>query len=192
MLAVADALGVDRFALVAHSAGGPLCLELAARHPDRINGLALLGVPGLRPHRPLREHPHGHRIARALWIPGVRQILTVLLRRGFEAAGFPAGLPGDALRQSMHVVNAFGFDRQADNARLVTAPTVHAWTGDDSFIEPDVSEELAAQLRGALHLPFPDGGHYLQKTRASEIAEAIVGLLTDPPTAAPNRPPPAG
>ena len=178
VLAVANALGIDRFALMAHSAGGPMCLELAAEHPDRVTAVAFLGVPGLRPHRPLREAPFAHAIARVLWVPGLRQILTVLLRRGFEKSGFPRGLPGDALRQSMRVVHAFDFDRQGVNAARVQVPVLHAWTEDDRFIEREISEELAAALPTVTPLPFPEGGHYLQKTRATEISEAIVELLT--------------
>jgi len=177
VLAVADALGIERFAVMAHSAGGPLSLELAANHPDRITAVAFMGVPGLRPHRPLREHPHAHSIARLLWIPGIRQLLTLQLRRGFEQAGFPKGLPGDALRQSMHVVNAFDFPRQSTNAAALRVPNLLAWTEDDNFIEAPISEELAEALPPGVRLTFPDGGHYLQKTRATEIAEAIAELV---------------
>ncbi len=194
VLAFADALGLDRFAVMGHSAGGPMSLELAARHPNRISAVALMGVPGLRPHRPLREHPHVHTMTRLLWIPGVRQLLTRFLRRGFEQSGFPRGLPGDSIRQAMHVVSAFDFERQTTNAASVSVLNLLAWTEDDPFIEREISEELAGALPAGVRLPFPDGGHYLQKTHATEISEAIVTLVrgADPSTAATGSPPPAG
>lgn len=188
VLAVADALGLDRFAVMGHSAGGPVSLELAANHPDRLAALVLMGVPGLRPHRPIRDHPEVHSMTRLLWIPVVRQLMTRFLRRGFERSGFPKGLPDDSIRQAMYVVGAFDFARQTANAAAVRIPNLLAWTQDDPFIEREISEELGAALPDGVRLPFPDGGHYLQKTHATEIGEAIVRLLTaaGPQTAAPG------
>ena len=41
--AVADAAGLDRFALLAMAQGGPVALEYTARHPERVTRLALYG-----------------------------------------------------------------------------------------------------------------------------------------------------
>jgi pimeloyl-ACP methyl ester carboxylesterase len=46
LLAVADALGLDRFALAGHSFGAWVALELAATHPERITALALVDPGG--------------------------------------------------------------------------------------------------------------------------------------------------
>jgi pimeloyl-ACP methyl ester carboxylesterase len=46
LLAVVDALGLDRFALAGHSFGAWVALELAANHADRITALALLDPGG--------------------------------------------------------------------------------------------------------------------------------------------------
>lgn len=45
--AVADALGIDRFAVLGHSGGGPHALACGALLPDRV--LAVVGVAGLAP-----------------------------------------------------------------------------------------------------------------------------------------------
>ncbi len=44
---VFDALGLDRFALVGHCAGGWIAAEYAVRHPERVTHLVLIGASGL-------------------------------------------------------------------------------------------------------------------------------------------------
>ena len=46
LLAVVDALGLDRFALAGHSFGAWVALELAANHPHRVTALALVDPGG--------------------------------------------------------------------------------------------------------------------------------------------------
>jgi pimeloyl-ACP methyl ester carboxylesterase len=46
-LEVLDALGLQRFDLVGHCAGGWIAAELAVRHPERVTSLALIGACGL-------------------------------------------------------------------------------------------------------------------------------------------------
>ncbi|MEV0799271.1 alpha/beta hydrolase [Kribbella sp. NPDC050281] len=53
VVAVADALGIDRFAVLGMSIGGPYALACAARHPDRVTAVGVLAssanVPELDP-----------------------------------------------------------------------------------------------------------------------------------------------
>jgi len=45
VVAVADGLGIDRFAVVGMSIGGPYAIACAARHPDRVSALGVLASP---------------------------------------------------------------------------------------------------------------------------------------------------
>ena len=60
VLAVADALGVERFAVAGEMSGGPLAVEVAAKVPDRVTALILLGTYA----RVIRDddsgYPFGH------------------------------------------------------------------------------------------------------------------------------------
>ena len=84
--------------------------------------------------------------------------------------------------QSMHIVTP-PFPRQRANVERVDVPTLVAWTEDDPFIEADISAEFAAAFSGAEHAYFEDGGHYLQKTRSTEIAQAVQRMLAGPSAA---------
>ncbi len=53
-----------------------------------------------------------------------------------------------------------------------------AYARDDHMVETRISEELAAALPGARVLAFDSGGHNLQKTRAAELAQALVEELS--------------
>ncbi|PTL76599.1 alpha/beta fold hydrolase [Vitiosangium sp. GDMCC 1.1324] len=79
--AVADALGLERFVLVAHSFGCAVAGEYAARHPERVVGL-VLGDPGpsvkhIPPHllAPLREglKPENYESFRVGWFESMLQ-----------------------------------------------------------------------------------------------------------------------
>ena len=177
LLEVLRRLGVRQFVPMGHSAGGPLALELAARHPERAIGLALIAAPGLTPHKPLRENPASHRISPLLHMPVVRGLLTFALRKGFEKAGFPKDVSDDSIRQSMHIIAHLDFDRQRANMEALRVPSLLAWAEDDTFIEGPISAKMAEACSPGPRLGFVEGSHYIQKTRSVEIGDALLAWL---------------
>jgi pimeloyl-ACP methyl ester carboxylesterase len=175
---VMDELEIDRVTAVGHSAGGPLALQLAASHPDRVKALGLVAAPGVTPHRAVRKYARRKLWSRALRVPVLMQILGVPLRRGFERSGFPKGLPAYTLRQSIHIVAQFDFEATRRNLAAAQCPTLVAWAEDDRFIERGISEELAELAPNGPRLTFATGGHYVQKHGAVEIAAALVEMAT--------------
>lgn len=175
---VLDCLDIAEVTVVGHSAGGPLALELAASHPIRVRGLGLIAAPGVTPHRAVRKYARRRWWSAALRVPGLMQLLGIPLRRGFERSGFPKGLPAHSLRQSIHIVAQFDFERTRHNLNRLTCPTLVAWAEDDPFIEASISQELARLAPDGPRLPFPTGGHYIQKHGAVEISAALAELAT--------------
>ncbi|MDP9408676.1 MAG: alpha/beta fold hydrolase, partial [Actinomycetota bacterium] len=56
LLLLLDALGHDRVVVVGHEIGGAVAVALAARAPERVAALALLGAPVHADALPLRWH----------------------------------------------------------------------------------------------------------------------------------------
>ncbi|MCA9562214.1 MAG: alpha/beta hydrolase [Myxococcales bacterium] len=179
VLEFADTLGLDTFSVLAHSAGGPVALELAVLAPERVRTLALIAVPGGKPHRAIRRSPNQMRLTPIFDIPVLRAALNRPLRQGFVKAGFSGDLPIDSYRQSMRVAAKFDFPSHERLASKADAPTLIAWAVDDELIEPEISEALADKCPDGERLVFPSGGHLIQKHRASEISEAFLRLIED-------------
>ncbi|GAA1503776.1 alpha/beta fold hydrolase [Agromyces terreus] len=123
--AVADAFGVDRFATMGASGGGPHALAVAARHPQRVSGVVTLAAlapftarfdwfGGMRAPGGLRSAREGGRAARA---------------RFAEADEFD---PEQFLPADFAALEGAWSDLGADVARS-------AEFGDDGLIDDDVA-----------------------------------------------------
>ena len=172
--AALDALSLDEVVLVAHSMGGAVAMHVASQIPDRVRGLALLASIGLHPHRLARRSPRRPNLARLLRFPPVRAALLPTLRSGFRRAGFPTSTPDEALVQSARVFSALSFQDVRDAALAVRAPTLISWAEDDKIVETSIGLSLATALPDGPRLVFDQGGHNIQKTRAVELADALV------------------
>ena len=179
-LAVADALGLGRFALVGHSMGGGAALVLAAEHPQRVSHLALIASLGLRLHRGLGASPRAFAwVSRALRVPGLGAAMLPWVRAGYRSRRFP-GADTKTLAEFAVQLRAFSaadFELMRAVVRRPLPPAVVAYACDDHLIETEIAEELAAALPAARVLRFEEGGHNIQKTRAVEIAAAIRELV---------------
>lgn len=143
-----DALSIDDLVVVGHHTGGVIALEVAARHPDRVHGLVLSGVPYVDAARRERVslappidhvevHEDGSHLA-ALWA-----------RR---AAFYPSDRPdlvnrfiADALRvidrveEGHQAVNRY---RMEERIASVTARTLVVCGELDSYSLPDIPRFL--------------------------------------------------
>ena len=170
------ALGVERALLVGHSMGGAVALSAAVQAPERVRALGLLSSIGLRPHVLLRRFVGRRAFARAIDLPGLKAPTRALLKAAMQSVGFPSSVTRDEIAQTIRCVAAVEFDTQRRNTGRLTIPTLTAWAEDDAFIETAVMQEHAAALPPGPRLSWPAGGHNIQKSRAVELAEALLGL----------------
>jgi len=176
LLALADHLGLERFAVLGHSMGGGTALVLAAAEPARVNGLLLLASVGLRPHGGLGMSPARFRlIGHAFSVPLVKGALVRMARERYKRRRFPGAEEMDAKAFAIHF-KAIGAADFAQIRRAVRSPlptTLIAWARDDHMVESGIPEELARALPAARTLVFESGGHNIQKTQAVALAAAI-------------------
>ncbi len=186
--AVLDALQIERAVVIGHSMGGPTAVELALHHADRVRALVLIASPGRVPHRMFRRFRPA-RLQRILTIPGARHLLMPALRSGFKRAGFSASLTDATLLYATADAAALDFDRHAAHlAELAKRdlPSLVAWATDDRLIETAILDELAELVPTGPRLRFDSGGHNIQKTRATEIGEALATWVATLVTLAPE------
>ncbi len=90
LVAVADELGAERFALLGMSVGGTYALACAARHPERVAAVATVACPGDLSRMDPPQHRNGSSAEEAELLARVRSAASVaaaveLLRPEFEA-----------------------------------------------------------------------------------------------------------
>jgi pimeloyl-ACP methyl ester carboxylesterase len=194
--AVADALGIDRFAVVGHSGGGPHALACGGLLPERVAGV--VAVAGLAPFD-----------AEGLdWFAGMADSAVASLRAAaqgreakerYEAAGIPYDpefTPGDiealggawswlldVLRPAIEAgpaalvdddlafVAPWGFD-----AARVTVPMLLLHGDRDRMVPASHSRWVAGRCPSATLRRYPDDGHISVLTRVESALDWLRSL----------------
>jgi pimeloyl-ACP methyl ester carboxylesterase len=178
LVALADARGVERFAVVGWSAGGPHALAVAASAPERVTRVALVGsmpVPdGVRlMPRPVRTAMRVARISPRLAVRGLERwgrmpppptgsdVSDAAYARG-RVEAFRLG--GEWLaRELAYLGRPWGFGLSD-----VQAPVTLWWGEDDVVTPPAIACEFARRLPRA-ELRIVAGTHQLLFQRWQEI-----------------------
>lgn len=178
LLAVADALACERFALLSHSFGGGAVVLAAARAGDRLAGAAVLASLGARRHRAFAMPPPAYAALSALIrFPASRPLFVAAGRRFYRRIRLT---PPDGWRElHLHttLLASVRFAEIGAAARRIAAPVLVAHCADDRLVESEIARELAALIPGGRLLEYPSGGHHMQKTRAVELAPEIAAFL---------------
>ncbi|WP_062291024.1 alpha/beta fold hydrolase [Demequina phytophila] len=192
--AVADELGIDRFAAVGHSGGGPHALACAALLPERVQ--ACVSIAGLAPFEAggldwYGGMAHGGRLeleAAALGPAALRAQLEAEWDPETFMAADHAALAGE-WGWFNGIVNAaleLGPDGMVDDdlayvsdwgftvADAGAVPTLIAHGGKDRVVPFTHGEWLSRQIEGAGTRVFPDDGHISVLTYAETLLDWLV------------------
>jgi pimeloyl-ACP methyl ester carboxylesterase len=194
VLAACEAIGAVRPVLVGHSLGGPVAALVAARFPERVGGVVLVGSASLSRQRAWRRHVLVPAMRLALRHPrswenllaAHRSVRRVVFREMFVD---PAELPGAEtrmlvggaslarqIRDSLESTLAFDL---GDLLPALRVPLGLVW-GDLDRTAPFADAELASRLRPDAPLRIVRGaGHMPMLERPDEFAEALAAVLPD-------------
>ncbi|MGQ4347985.1 alpha/beta fold hydrolase [Streptomyces sp. SAS_275] len=199
--AVIDQLNLDKIVLVGHDAGGPVAVEYALAHPERVERLILMNCyfgesPTLRFPDMIRlmGEPHLVPLTDALFADPMQ--LQWLLE--FTATNFGYG-PSEDLRDKIIIPVFFGIPEKQPDA----LKAVRAWTGrllddvalttelvasgktsdlqvpvdvifgrNDPYLNPGVAEHLAGLFSNS-RLELVEARHWLQWDAPEELARLI-------------------
>ena len=171
--AVVDALGLDRFALIGSSKGGPTAMAYAARHPERVSRLVLYGAfaQGWRVRGDSAEIERREAIitlTRQGWAqdnPAFRQILTSLLLP--DATLEEMGWVNDLQRLSTSAENAARLLRSNGEINVldllpgIAAPTLVLHCRDDAAAPLEQGRLIASRIPRARFVALESRNHVL-------------------------------
>jgi len=195
VIALADAMGYDRFHLAGISMGGMISKEIALAHPDRVRSLTLISTTPGGPESEAMTPEFG--AAMALPDPAERMRKTVELTFGTKfrtehpemidliiaattsgdanvsmlgAGGMDAGFMG----QAMAVAAWMGENGTASRLKDIAVPTLVMHGGDDLLLPIRNGEILARDIPGARSRFWPEAGHALNAERPDDVNAELV------------------
>lgn len=192
VLALLDAAGVARAALVGHSMGSLIALDAAGRAPERVRALVMVGTA------------YPMKVSDALLATaGDAPARAMAMVNAWSISGFASkpGLPGPGnwlhggnlalmhqVQSRQRGVNVFLHDFEVcnryggglDAAARVRCP-VHFILGQaDQMTPPRATKELAAALKARIHT-VPSGHHQMGETPEATLAALRAALTGDAP-----------
>jgi len=184
VLALLGAAGVAKAALAGHSMGAVIALETAAKAPERVTHLALLGVSSAMAVHPAlltaaRETPAqaydmmtgwcfanpaklGGNTAPGLWMTGGARALFDHNRAGALATDLAA---------------CAAWTTGLASAKTVGVPTLLVLGAQDVMTPARKGQELAAAIAGATSVVIPDCGHMMMQEAPDATLDALIGHL---------------
>ena len=174
LAAVVDAAGLERFALLALSGGGPTAIEYAARNPGRVSRLVLYGTwargRDFRGEAQVEQSRVLGELIRVGWggsVPAFRQVFSSIY---IPSAGEEQKRWYDDLQQASstgEVASRLWHSRSrtdvTDTARRVVQPALVLHARLDGAVPYEEGRRLAAMLPDARFVTLESDNHVLQE-----------------------------
>jgi pimeloyl-ACP methyl ester carboxylesterase len=186
---VLDALDVREGDIVGHSMGALAALECAARHPERVRRLALLGPSAPMPvsddlldaakrdDHVAYELINSWSFAAGSQIGGNRQPGVWMLGNAMRL--IERSRPG-VLYTDLVACNSYANGNAA--AARVCCPTLVVIGARDIMAPPRNAQALIAALADVRTVTLPETGHSMMAERPDEVLDALRGFLVTPAT----------
>ena len=184
-----DQLGVDKAAVVAHSFGCAVALNLARRHPEKVTKLVLADA------YVYAEQLNGFlRWAQVPWIGETlfslfynEQIETRFLWSYFDPERHVVARHFDALHDfqelpgiraaALAVLRGMSLDTLSPSYPKIVQPTLLVWGREDRVSPPQVGERLLADLPNARLVVLPRSGHNVMLEQAGAFNALVAEFL---------------
>jgi 2-hydroxy-6-oxonona-2,4-dienedioate hydrolase len=199
IVALLDALQIDRADFICNSWGGTIALCLAAQFPERARSLTITGSMPVfyGPLAPLPEGGRRGRNARDVYYGGEgpsKEKMRALMARleWFNPRLIPDETVEMRYRQSLDP-GEMALAARSDDPRgqwqdltvelsQVRCPTLFCWGMNDAFLQPDYPMMLARMVqRGQLHI-LDSCSHHLQEERPEHYHQIVHAFLEQPET----------
>ena len=178
-----DAVGVEKAVIAGHSMGSLITLETAARHPERVSGIVMIGAAQTMPVHPdlLAAAEANDSLAHELitdWgfgsaphIGGHPQPGTWVMGGGL--ATFANG-PAGALANDLAACNAYD---GLESAGRVKCPALFILGSEDKMTPLKSGRALAEAIAGAKVQVMSRTGHMLMAERPRDVAKLLAGFV---------------
>jgi pimeloyl-ACP methyl ester carboxylesterase len=189
-LAVADAVGAGRFRLFGASQGAQLAAAIAARHPDRVEAMALYGMCASgRDLAPAEVRESIVALVRAHWGLGLKAIAGAFITdptaeeleafTRFQRASASAAVAAQLL------------EVYYDTDVRALLPAIRARTAvlhreADRGTRFELGREVAALISGATLIPLPGSSHLFYHGDWPAVLDALLGFLGESASPSPG------
>jgi pimeloyl-ACP methyl ester carboxylesterase len=211
VMAVADAVGFERFHLVGHDWGSAVGWGVVLRHPERVLTWSSLSIPhpaaflGALQDDPDQQRRSAYfRLFSTPWVPEIMFTFNGLagLRAGVYDQMSPAqreeylrvfAEPG-ALTAALNWYRAIPLSRAsaADGSPEVTRPTLFLWGNTDPAVGRGSVEAQRAYMKNGYREIELDGGHWLMEEHGPRVTQEVLAHWTGQAPAAATPPVPSG
>ena len=182
-IALMDALGIGRFHVVAAKIGGTVARVLAARHPQRVQTLTVIGTPP--PYRP-------DAIERVdAWVKDFADNGVEPWARRTMAARLGAYLPPEAVEWWIRYMGTASRESQIAYARhlacadireylpRITCPTLVITTEESGLASVEQNRAWQQQIPDSRLLVLPGNSYHAAVTHSKECAAATLDFIRE-------------